>query len=387
MTTNELQIQIDDAYACPGSCAGCILNISERKSLDPSLSELDLDTIIGRIDEYISTPKWDFVNVTYGIADHLMLSNEWVSHIINSASRILIKNNYVNSGIFFSTALIGKNVKIHKRLEAIHAQTKTDKVNISPIVVLDPKLIKNKKFGDDYYKNIRSAKDIFGVVDLSINMSGEVLDYMTAIELYKFTKDNGFSEITVNWTPTASNKTSTLTNLKGITEFLIELSSLISSENIISASYDPVLKRCINSIMCEHNSIEGNSTSVIETIQNQSENIFYNSLHIDHNLNLYPKFEAIGDVPHSDRFGYKILGNVVNEPIIDIIKRSMPVINQRMMEPFIKNKSCSICKYKNVCSMTGFHVYTKNIPVKEGKCPHLAYDLFEHYYDEMKKTR
>ncbi len=38
----EMQIQIDDVYACPGHCPGCALSSLERKGYEPDVS---LDTL------------------------------------------------------------------------------------------------------------------------------------------------------------------------------------------------------------------------------------------------------------------------------------------------------------------------------------------------------
>ena len=40
--SNEIQIEIDDVYGCPGHCPGCALSSIERKGYEPDVS---LDTL------------------------------------------------------------------------------------------------------------------------------------------------------------------------------------------------------------------------------------------------------------------------------------------------------------------------------------------------------
>ena len=75
----ELQIQIDDVYACPGNCAGCILVADERRTRTPDMSERLLRLSMNRLDAYIPTlDNLEYINLTYGIGDHLRMDQDYL---------------------------------------------------------------------------------------------------------------------------------------------------------------------------------------------------------------------------------------------------------------------------------------------------------------------
>lgn len=386
--TDELQIQIDDAYACPGSCAGCVLSVLERRESKPSMSETVLGGVLGSVDDYLRTLSGDIskVNITYGIADHLIFDADYLIDVCNKTSKVLSDNGFVgeDSSIFLSMSLIGKPKNIKEKLTRLKEGSKFDNP-VYPVAVLDPKVLRNLRFGEDYKENIRFAKELFGTVDLSINLSAEAIKHITPEELYEFGEIHGFREVTINWTPTSGNLDETTSSLSEITKFLLTFSDLINQRGSLESSFAPVMKRSINSVMCQPENNPLVAKSVFELVNSTADNLIYHSLHIDHLGNLFPKFEAIGDVPQSPRFGYKSMGNVTNTPIVDILSRSMAQVKKEMMTPFMKSSACQGCKYSAICSVTGYHVYTKVIDseYQMKSCPHVAFDIIDYFYKEV----
>lgn len=379
--SRELQIQIDDAYACPGSCAGCVLNVYERKGSEPSMA---LDTLLmvhDSINNYIKEIRneIDTVNITYGIADHFLFSSDYLVSLYRKTAKILKDNGLSGSSIFMSSSFIGKQEKIFNKLKEIKKAKDIEGVDFIPVAVLDPKALKYQKFGNEYKENILQAKELFNKVDLSINLSSEAIEHITPIELFEFAKENTFDEVTINWTPTKDNISMTYFNLKNIKNFLLEFALLIKNSNI-SSSYTPVLEKTINSVMCDEDNIK--EIGKINFIKNITFATILKSIHINENGDLFPKFEAIGDVPHSPRFGYKELGNLKNDTIFNLINKNKNLITKRVVEPIFKNKSCGECKYNIICSSMGYHIYTNVVgnTKKEKGCPHVAYDLIDYFF-------
>lgn len=394
MESRELQVQIDDAYACPGSCAGCVLNAYERKGSEPSMNAETLNIVHKRLDEYIKHIRnnVEYVNITYGIADHFIYSEDYLVDLYIKTATILKNNNLFDSCIFMSSSFIGKQENIMKKLKEIKGVVDKFGIGFIPVAVLDPKALKYQKFGNEYKENILKAKELFSKVDLSINLSSEAINHITPLELYDFAVDNKFDEVTINWTPTDDNIKMTYFNLNNIKEFLIEFSKIIEGKKL-SSSYTPVLKRTINSIMCDIDNI--NYMGKFNFIKKITEETISKSIHISENADLFPKFEAIGDVPQSPRFGYKELGNLKDNSILELLTKGNNLMSKRIIDPIIKNKSCSSCKYNIICSSMGYHVYTnvlnKHVKKENNSCPHVAYDLIDYFYkmeeekDEQKK--
>ena len=101
----ELQIQIDDVYACPGNCAGCILVADERRTRTPDMSERLLRLSMNRLDAYIPTlDNLEYINLTYGIGDHLRMDQDYLKLLHSLGADLLEKHGYDDpkNAVFFT---------------------------------------------------------------------------------------------------------------------------------------------------------------------------------------------------------------------------------------------------------------------------------------------
>ena len=84
MSEMELQVQIDDVMACPGRCPGCALSASERRSATPDMGVDVLARVAKSVAQYARVLGPKSVNVTFGIADHFLIGEEYVHDIYRS---------------------------------------------------------------------------------------------------------------------------------------------------------------------------------------------------------------------------------------------------------------------------------------------------------------
>lgn len=380
----ELQIQIDDVYACPGSCPGCILAANERKSLYPDMSQEIMNLSFEKLGEYVKTLKdIDSINITFGIADHLRMEDDYLKKIHKFGNDLITKDaNLTNekSAVFFTTSLIGKAKLLIPRLEKIANHNL--EIPYYPIAVLDPAKLYNGNFGAIYEGNILKTKEIFGKVDLAINLSEEAINKISPKALHDFAADNGFSEITVNWTPTPGNIKYTGENLEYLAKWLIDFDNEIEKNKICETSYSPVLKKAIDTVLCI--SSPENLPELKQVLNEILNETFKKSIEIDHLGNLLPKLEAVGDITYGDRFKLPDFGHLSTDSIKNLLEKSIPRTQMMIMGIYSKMPNCMNCKHLPICATTGFHVHThvlKNNKNRQ-KCPHVASELFDHFLEE-----
>lgn len=394
--SNEIQIEIDDVYACPGHCPGCALSTLEKKSVAPDMQFDILKLSIEKLIPYVnSLNNLEKLNLTYGIADHFLMPNEYLEKTYHLGADLLEKTGMNNgkNGIFYSASMIGKHQNIMSKVEYLHNVAKKRGVPFYIIAVLDPKNLYRKNFAEIYKNNIIKTNELIGKVDLSINLSEEAIDNISPQEIYDFTVENHFDELTINWIPTNDNINYVYFNQNKLKDWLIELDKIIENNGEkIGTSYRTVMLRTINSIMCNSDSnLENDFNSEVKM---QLQELVGKSIQISDTGDIFPKYEAIGDIPHSPRMGIKAWGNInENKTIKEIIEQALPETEKFILKQFVKNP-CLSCDYNKFCSNSGFHIYNhvlgKNIlikdqvntNIKQNGCYHVGKDMFSYYYQK-----
>lgn len=397
--SNEIQIEIDDVYGCPGHCPGCVLSNIERKNYSPDMSFNILETTINKLIEYVPTLKGlEKINLTYGIGDHFLMSNDYLEKTYHLGADLIEKTNLKNqyNGIFYTTSMIGKHEDIMNKVSYLHNISKKRGVPFYIIAVLDPKNLYHKKFGEIYSKNIVNTNKLIGRVDLSINLSEEAVDKISPQELYEFAKLNEFDEVTINWVPTNDNIEFVYFNQKKLSTWLIEFDNLIEADGKMSTSYSPVIEKTINSLMCKSDSYINDFSTQLKLHLPELVN---KSIQIDHLGNVFPKYEAIGDIAHNPRIGIEAWGNVMNsQSLKQLIDTGHKKTEKFVLKQFTKGP-CLDCSYNKFCANSGFHIYNhilsnnkdintalkvrENIKITD--CYHSGKNLFNHYYNKLEK--
>lgn len=384
----ELQIQIDDVYACPGNCGGCVLASEERRATKPDMPPETLALSFQRLDEYLAQLEGlDVVNITFGIADHLRMNDDWLATLYQYGRDLLVRHGHDRPGsaMFFTASLIGKGEILLPRLEKLRALH--DRVPIYPIAVLDPAKLYNKNFGAIYKDNILRTKALFGQVDLTINLSDEAIARITPQELHDFAADHGFREVTLNWTPTAGNLARTFGAVAALKDWLFAFMDAVDHGQRIGSSLDPVFMRSINAVLCQAKNPNSLPT-MIEALGAILPTTIRHSLQIDHEGYLLPKFEAIGDITHGSRFDLPPLGHLKTAPIAALVTDALPALIHRIIRLHSQSHACMACPHLAICAINGFHVYQHVardvIDSSQPECAHVAAALINRYRQRMR---
>ena len=396
--SNEIQIEIDDVYACPGHCPGCVLSSVERKGYAPDMDFSTLQNSITKLKEYVSKlSNLEKINLTYGIADHFLMDNSYLEKTYLLGADLIESANLPNkyNGVFYTASMIGKHEHIMEKIKFLHSVSQKRGVPFYIIAVLDPKNLYHKKFGEIYAKNILEANKLIGKVDLSINLSEEAIDQITPQELYDFALLNDFDEVTINWVPTDDNIKYVYFNQDKLAQWLIDFDNLVAKDNKLGTSYRPVMIKTINNIMCKSDNYSEHLQSLVK---NNLQELVMKSIQIDHTGSFFPKYEAIGDIAHNPRFGIQEWGNVNNNiDLHSVILNKIAETEKFVIKQFTR-EPCLSCEYNKFCANSGFHIYNhvlnknedvnvklqikKNI--KDNGCYHMAKKLFTHYYEQEK---
>jgi hypothetical protein len=381
----EIQIELDDVYACPGKCPGCVLTAEERKSPVPDMSKETRQTILSALADYIPTLQGlTSMNLTYGIADHLLMPTDYLVSIYKDAAELFDRVGLAGSGsIFMSTSVIGKTDMVKKKLTALAEAAKPYKTKLLPIVVLDPAKLMHASFGKTYAHHIAFAKELFGTVDLAINLSDKAIAQMSPRELVDFASTHGFREVTINWVPTSDNLKATYSKavVVSLRDWLLAFAK--EAEQVhVECSYVPVVKRAYEAWRCALDGEEGDGQGVMALAEQLLPETLSKSLQFDHAGNVFPKWEAVGDVPHNDRVGIPVWGNIHATPDLRrLIQAKMPKTIGVVLKA-VAQSPCESCPYVGFCATTGFHAYTHVLKKANASgwledCPHVAKSLVE----------
>lgn len=386
----ELQVQIDDVYACLGQCTGCVLSSDERKGKTPDMPDDVLDLAISRLVDHASAMRpLKRVNVTFAIADHILMGADYMRRIHAQGSRIVragAPSSMDYSGVFFTTSLVGKPKRVMKMLLEVRDGIEND-VPFIPLVVLDGRVVNATKFGAQWREMVLYAKELFGKIDLNTNLSVDAISMMSPEELMAFAADNGFDDVTVNWTPTLMNARATLSDNAGMASWLLAFDELVRARGDITTGYGQYLDRVVENAVATRG-YDG-ASDMMDYVSAVVPETIRKSVEIDHHGNLLAKFEAVGDIPHAARHGFPALGHLSEGSINEILARSQPSMLRNVIRQHAGGE-CVDCEYNAVCGVTGFHVST-GVSRKTGLagngrgCPHIARDLIAAAYMRQRK--
>lgn len=369
----ELQIEIDDVYSCTGSCPGCMLTVEERMSKKPDMDEPTMDLTLEKLSDYITglqdSRGIESVNLTFGIGDHLRMSDEYLASLTYKTERFFreTKGMPQSRAMHVTMSLIDRPQHVERSLRILKANKGVDVV---PIVVIDPILLfSQKRFAPDYLLNIRKAKEIFSVIDMQVNISDSVVDTIHSSEIADFAKENEFSEVTINWVPNNFNLGKTTRQINRTKEWLLELAATIDSEENLSSSYIPVVEKCVNS---QKNSEE---LEIFDYISKITEETYRYSIQIDEKGRVFPKMEAIGDIPFNPRFGFSELCNIHQHDMEESVEAGVSAIEKWLKKSILK-QPCIDCPYQKACCSGGYQAYSQFLDQKNG-CKNPSYYLFK----------
>lgn len=376
MMSRELQIEIDDVYACLGACPGCVLSRNERRAARPDMDPMVMDNTLERIIYYIRHNELgiDTLNLTFGIGDHLILGSAYVNEIYEKAAYTIDKVQ-LKGDVFVTLSLVGKPKHVKDNLITLKDMVIKHDYNarLIPVVVFDPIKMRTDRFWDGYFENISAARDLFGRVDLTLNLSTPMMKVMDAASLAEFADKNQFHDVTINWTPTDGNIADTANDIPFLNQWLIDF-DVLATEKGIEFSYRPVFERLIDSVKSDF--------ALIDLSYDMLKNTIARSLQFDHEGNYFGKMEGVGDMAMGPRFGIEPIGNVFAGEIMDNINLKTEFLARQSIRDLLRQPACVDCPHNTKCITSAAPVYNRVLyasGIKSKTCPSPMKALFEHY--------
>ena len=229
------------------------------------------------------------------------------------------------------------------------------------------------------------GKDVFGRIDLAINLSSEVVLNYSAQDIHQFALTHGFSDVTINWVPTMDNVEFVASHIPETRRWLIEFYDLVSETRGMETSYIPVAERLIGSYMGKQMNFQDLCESWATTI--------LHSIQIDLHGNVMAKTEAIGDVPICSRTKGSVMGNVMDgQPIHEMVNEKIPYYVSEAVRVCMRGK-CKECDFVYPCINSGVFVYNKMLKGKTnnddiGDCENgLIYSIMSKTVDRMREMQ
>jgi hypothetical protein len=369
-------MQVNDAHACLGQCAGCVLHPDERRVSTPSMSAPMLDLAVSRMHDYAAgLAPLKRVNVIFGVADHVLFGADYLVDLHRRGSAVVLAgrpSDTARSAVFFTTSLVGRQDRVVAMLREVRSRMQGP-IPFVPLVVLDGRFMGEMKFGPIWRDMVGEARRLFGRVDLATNLSADAVAAMTPAQLVAFADANGFDEISVNWSPTLANAPRTLVDMPGLERWLLEFDDLLEARPNIQTTYRPVIARIMSAFDARQ---DGTRPTMMDTVDEIVPETLRKQFEIDHDGSLLPKFEAVGDVAHAPRHGLKAIGNVRLASISDLVEAAIPRVKARIASIHARG-ACARCGHAAACAGSGFHVATSvmraaGLADEEEGCPHVA---------------
>ncbi len=338
---NYTDITFELFNSCNGSCPGCMISSTERKTFSLDTPLLLIKNSLKKISNY---------GQQSGIKYRPVFSFGDVPKLDEQIQREIYLTCIENDMAFGLTmTLVDENFDYETVINNI---LKNDSDIIFDITI-DPFRLDNKKF-NKYKENLKMAIKKAKGLHLQILISNSILENYTPEELYSSVKDilNGHP-VFLSFSPTIENITKTQYNYSFINAY--EYAKSFYSLNIIQYT---LLKNEIERFKSEGD---------YNTFSQQT-------FHIDYNLNIYPVcYTIFGDIIQDKRNMLSPLGNISLDSLNSILNntkiKSLSIKNAIYLENSPYN--CEKCEFYKSCIFNGVglvrNIY-KNHEKKIGHC-------------------
>lgn len=217
------------------------------------------------------------------------------------------------------------------------------------------------------------------MVEMAVNLSTIACKAITPQQLMDYASDIGFAYLNVNWTPTVDSVKSGVYDLDVIEKWLLELAHLTSAGDV------KIRTSLLAHMLPAHAGLKtfDVSESLAEHLIKYTPNMHPYSWQISHEGDVFVKFDALGDVPQTPRFGYKKFGSIFESSLGEIARRSEDEVRRDILREYVSDARCVSCPYVKACSMTGYHIYSHVVgELGAGReCPHFAKSVWKFLDD------
>jgi hypothetical protein len=344
----EINLHIEDVTRCGGSCQGCLLTDEEKSSsaiwtqrdfaIIQSFAERFLDGVIARYGV-----GFNDIGVALGQGDHFLLPASAAEPIVGWLKGVA-GDRAVS---YLSASCVASYAKVEAVASAFHRAASEHGLPLVVNLVYSPGKARLPQFVETYGKNIRLLRDLFGAVDLNINLGPDILDDMAPAELHAFAQANGFRMVTINFAPTAYSVARFRGRWAEMVSWLIEFASQWHGSLGYEINYVPAVARAM----------EMQSGKTGEQVKATLIRQMVSNIYVGHDKTVAFVLDGIGHVPLNERFHLSSIGKVEDfdgrQDLLSVLEMCAKPLADRLYAHFAVRRPCLSCSFMGVCAQTG----------------------------------
>lgn len=355
MIKKELKITVEALTSCAANCSGCFLTPEMRSASnlwDEKKRQLAGVFIKDFIDYHESISSVDEIGLNFGQGDFLQLNDKSIKDLMSDIA------SWTNSRacVFFTASGVTNRDRLKKSVDLFHELSIQNKHPLLFDLVIDSSKL-GSNFLSIYQENIKYIREVFGYVDLNMNMGIDVVRSISPQDFSDMLLKNQVEFITLNFIP-APHMNLSKDDFGSILSWL-EMFSKISKDLPYKVNFHQTL-------LINYKNSQDLNVSQMNALLND---VYAQEIFIDYDGNLFVQHEGIGDTPLTSRTGYAPVINVFEYDnkkmnMADIIAKIQSYgsnLNKEIFKQFNAASSCSDCEFKNTCMKSGVDSMKKAI--------------------------
>lgn len=365
---------IESMSFCQGNCSGCFFSEKERVG-GSFINSKNLGEIVNFIK--VQASGVDDCSINFGQGDHLAISDEQWSDLLFHMKQF----KALNPLITITTSAIEQTHVVKKRASELYQLAIDEDMKIFFAVVLDPKKLSHKGFKERYVENINYIRNLFGFIDLTINVGTDTLDYFPAEKLDSFLIENKFRHLELNLIPTVNTVQKFSSQYKDIINWFVDFRKIsVGKPYLVFHHYH------FNQM------IQRLEMASIPLAKKELTDFLCNNFYISFDMSVSSIMSGYtgNALPLSEKTGYNISQNLENFDEMSFQKEQNKIANT-MTRHVLLDKNCSRCEFNKMCLLSGSMIFKnkefESIQSANGDCFLGVKDLWSACYSALAQDK
>lgn len=383
-TKNELKFAVEAMTQCGANCVGCFLTPELRLAQDFwNLTRFDeaklfIRSSISHIEE--QGKKIDEIAINMGQGDYFQLKEDEIRQVID----FIYDCADGKASAFITASGITNHQKLKKAVDYFYDYSIEKNQALLIDFVLDASKLSSEKMFKIYSENLSYIRSKFGHVDVNLNINADTVSNSTPESINQFMIDNDLKFLVINVVPAYHNQKPLQQSWNKIMNWMNDLYELWDN-----SSYELNFANGIKTLMIAY----PQENNIFSVVKGGIKDVMLKEYVIDNQGNVFFQQAGFGDLPLSDRNGFKKITDI-SQPFnyAQLEKES-----QRICIQIIKEQTkgfCNDCSFKNICSANGMFIANKILNASDSEytspdaktCPINIKPLYERINSNNKHT-
>jgi hypothetical protein len=241
----SFQIGIETATRCAGACEGCALDNDERTKQAPFEKERLRGQLLTAVECVRNELKKngaevEAITLFFGQGDHFLWSTDDLGRLTQTVQEVWPAEWGPKTVCLVTASAVTKPIYLRERADFL--KQKGDKTCCQWFVqvVFDPKrFTREDAFSKQYLDNILYLKRVFSMVELTINLAGDMTRQMTPEDLHAWVVEHKFKHVEFNWVVRPEMKEMWRTEMRSVWAWLKTFTSIAWKEKQYELNFMP----------------------------------------------------------------------------------------------------------------------------------------------------